>query len=195
MIRLLGLATTTIFVAACQAASTISLRSAVPPTVTAQLAQPSNSSGDCNSWSVVFKGGSGRVPLPIIQPGQIGGAIGYTAGGSEPVSATINECGPDDQYGIRVPTGYTADWFANIVFQGTRTFNKGNAEATIFSLGFTRHTAYYLYVYDGHNRFIESYETRMEGKNPHIELMSPFENRFVVPTDGVVNLEVVHRGE
>jgi hypothetical protein len=94
-------------------------------------------------------------------------------------------------YDVPVPAGFTPDWFCNIGFSSPGQFGASNPISWVSWVGWGAKTTYYLYVYDD-KTLLESYQIGpLKKKHGRLMFFSPFEN-FAIPTDGDINLEIVH---
>jgi hypothetical protein len=175
MRRFIAIAALPLFLAACQGTTSL------PSSNSAQVSSRGHREldSDCAlDGSFFFRKRGGKQGLPSTPSGNFGGQFKY-ASNSKGSGGYIIVCpGTDNEYDVPV---------SSIVF------NTGNVFGQMYSTTWLRKTDYYLYLYDGSNNFIESYQIGpIATKKGDLKFASPFENGFTIPADGVLNLEIVH---
>jgi hypothetical protein len=158
-----------------------------------------NFGSDCYNTVVGFNPEGGKVVFPgVAQGDNFYGHVYYAPFDGQDHLAEVVECpGSDNSYNVPVPSGYVPDLFENLKFgKPSLVFQPASLFGEIYSTTWVPKVKYILNVYDDQDNLLSSSEMGpLKKKKNALKFASPFENGFMIPSDGILNLEIAHPGQ
>jgi hypothetical protein len=152
------------------------------------------------------RGGTERI-APLLGTMDFYGKFQYARLSKHLDSAAVVFACPDNAFGIRVPVGYSADWYGAWRIgglPGVLTFESGDLVGFFFSSSLSPSLSYSLDVFSPDGFFMESEPLtfHQSRQGPYYEFSSPFANGFQWPSWRLtqsrplqVNLAIVHASQ